>query len=420
MQRDFFYSIRTLGLSFLAMVLVVGFTTLAVAEANDVQEPVSDVTIEEWYSELVPKSMEMWPNEYAAAWYRVPGEPSQGIDIGFTEYAESKVAYLAEDFPRPELLHAVTVPTSNKEMGARIAELSEDSEAIDSGAGPFDGAITQPYDIMDDFETGEVVVVMRNATDRAENILNEAYDFPVEVEKGQLGELAAIPQIWTCVDRANCGDHIRAGIQSRKEPGNVKRCSTGFTVWSAVDGEAQVLSAGHCSEPPRQTGELRYHGFKPNFMAYGKVKDFDFGHGVDVELIRQTTIDFTFRAQIYNTDSEKSMPVTNQGNAAALMLGQTICRAGNTTGRRCGNVQNLNYTPASYNNQYHGFIKFSACSAGGDSGGPVYAGGTAYGIYDGHVPGTNGQSDCSGNGTTSFFGGIGNALNAMNVSLLTQ
>ncbi|MBN8866054.1 MAG: hypothetical protein J0H98_00735 [Solirubrobacterales bacterium] len=413
MQHINRYTGFTLGIAALAAVFLVSITALAGADASKLEEqPVSNEVIEEWYAQLGPKASEMWPNEYGAIWYRTPGDPQGGVDIGFTEYAESKVAYLAKDFPRPELLHPITVPVSDREISRRVVEVARDHAALKSGEAPFDQEIDQNYDVKEDLKTGEVIVVMNEPTTLARQSFDKAYPFPVTVEKGGVSRLA-------CVSRADCGNQLRAGIQSRRtyDP-SVKRCSTGFTVWSHA--EVQMLSAAHCTQPDptRQPGELRYHGQAPGDLAYGKVKQLEFGNGVDVERIAHSVNDFVFRPQIYATDTDQAKPVTSQGNYLSIALNQELCRAGNSTGRRCGIVQNLHLTPGSYGGQFTDFVKFSACSAGGDSGGPVFYGGKAWGIYDGYVPGNDGTGSCEGNGTTSFFGPINRALAAVDATLI--
>lgn len=93
-------------------------------------------------------------------------------------------------------------------------------------------------------------------------------------------------------------------------------------------------------------------------------------------------------------------------------LGATICRSGATTGSTCGQIVELGYE-ASYPegkvqglgvlNEYDNF-----CSRPGDSGGPYWANGRAYGLHSGT------RSDCR-----SLYQGISAALNTLNVRLRT-
>jgi|tagenome__1003787_1003787.scaffolds.fasta_scaffold20965399_5 hypothetical protein len=92
--------------------------------------------------------------------------------------------------------------------------------------------------------------------------------------------------------------------------------------------------------------------------------------------------------------SSASTPTTRVGQGTATS-GQLLCHRGKSTGYSCGNVTSTAYAPT-----YAGACP-SACSAafvrvegsalaniGGDSGGPWFSGGYAYGIHKGGQEGT--------------------------------
>jgi hypothetical protein len=367
------------------------------------------------YEALGPESEKMWPEEYAWVFYREPGNPQAGVEIGFTESAESKVDFLAKSFPRPDLLFPIEVPVSDREMIERVRSVVDDRAAATRGQGPL-GEFSAGFDVMEDLRTGEVVVQAVSTSEAFRDTLQEHYDFPVRYQSGGIGHMGS------CTSRLDC-DELRAGIQSRRVTNPTSnRCSLGFSVvW---DGNVQMLSAGHCTLPSsgpdgdlRYIGEKRYHG--PGSAAFGEVKEIDFGDGIDVERIsRYANPGFIARGWIYNFDWQQDLRVLSEGSYAALVNGSNACRSGVRTGRACGSILNKHYSPSAYALAgLTDFVKFDACSGTGDSGGPVYNGNKALGVYDGWIDPVIGDCD-DGTVTQSYFGPIDKALNAVGANLL--
>ena len=75
-----------------------------------------------------------------------------------------------------------------------------------------------------------------------------------------------------------------------------------------------------------------------------------------------------------------------------------------------GTVTQLNATVNYAEGSVSGLIRTTVCAEGGDSGGPLYAGGTAYGLTSG------GSGNCSRGGVT-YFQPVTEALNAYGVSV---
>lgn len=404
----------TASIVFAALLGLLAILVIANAQASsedERQSKVSGETIEDWYDELGPKIEKIWPETYAWIWYPTPGNPQDGVEIGFTEDAKGKVEELASDFPRPELLHPFTAPVSAMEIRRRILIVAQDR---DGDRNTLVEQVRQPFDIQEDLRTGEVVVVMKKPNAEIEKVFAERYPFPVRVEEGGLGSFGS------CSSRADCGLQLRAGIQSRRltDP-NRSRCSIGFTV--LFNGNRQVLSAGHCSlagENGREPGELRYHGSTDD--NYGVVRQIKFGNSIDVERIGIVANPaYLARPWIYVEDNFQDDTVDSQGSFSGLLNGQTVCRAGIATNRRCGPIQYKFFTPEAYNETLTDFVKFGACSSNGDSGGPVFRDGKALGIYAGWVQMHDDPSCLAGSGTSSYFGAIDRVLNAVNATLVT-
>ena len=395
-----------------AVFFVGGLVALTGAGGQVDREPwADDGQLATLYEALGPESEKMWPEEYAWVFYREPGNPQAGVEIGFTESAESKVDFLAKSFPRPDLLFPIEVPVSDREMIERVRSVVDDRAAATRGQGPL-GEFSAGFDVMEDLRTGEVVVQAVSTSEEFRESLQSLYDFPVRYQAGGIGHMGS------CTSRLDC-DELRAGIQSRRltDPA-LNRCSLGFSVvWQ---GNIQMLSAGHCTLPGqngRVIGEKRYHG--PDSAAFGEVKDIAFGHDIDVERIsRYANPGFIARGWTYNFDWQQDLRVLSEGSYAALVNGSNACRSGVRTGRACGSILNKHYSPSAYALAgLTDFVKFDACSGTGDSGGPVYNGNKALGVYDGWIDPVIGDCD-DGTVTQSYFGPIDKALNAVGASLL--
>ena len=99
--------------------------------------------------------------------------------------------------------------------------------------------------------------------------------------------------------------------------------------------------------------------------------------------------------------------ITGSGNAS---VGQAVQRSGSTTGLRSGSVTALNATVNYAEGSVSGLIRTNVCAEPGDSGGSLFAGGTALGLTSG------GSGNCRTGGTT-FFQPVTEALSRYGVSV---
>lgn len=114
-----------------------------------------------------------------------------------------------------------------------------------------------------------------------------------------------------------------------------------------------------------------------------------------------------------NTSVSKPSAVGGQTitRAANPTVGTAVQRRGSTTGLHSGRVTALNAT-VNYGggDVVYGMIQTTVCAEGGDSGGALFAGTTAYGLTSG------GSGNCSSGGTT-FFQPVVEALNAYGLTI---
>jgi streptogrisin B len=172
------------------------------------------------------------------------------------------------------------------------------------------------------------------------------------------------------------------------------RCSVGFNVRSG--NTYYFLTAGHCTDG---AGNWYTNSSLTNLIGPTAGSSFP---GNDYGLVRYSN------SAIDHPGTVGSVDITGAGNAS---VGQTVTRRGSTTGTHSGQVTGLNAT-VNYGGGdiVSGLIRTTVCAEPGDSGGPLYRGGTALGLTSG------GSGNCSSGGTT-FFQPVTEALSAYNVSV---
>ncbi|MFI2762980.1 S1 family peptidase [Streptomyces echinatus] len=176
--------------------------------------------------------------------------------------------------------------------------------------------------------------------------------------------------------------------------GGQYRCSLGFNVHSG--STYYFLTAGHCGEVAST-----WYSNSNKTTVLGTNVGYSFP-GNDFALVRYTN------SSIAHPSAVGSQTISR---AATPSVGTTVYRRGSTTGTHSGRVTGLNAT-VNYGGGdiVYGLIQTTVCAEGGDSGGPLYAGSTAYGLTSG------GSGNCSSGGTT-FFQPVTEALSYYGVTL---
>lgn len=172
------------------------------------------------------------------------------------------------------------------------------------------------------------------------------------------------------------------------------RCSLGFNV---RDGATHYfLTAGHCGESVDT-----WYTDENQSTRIGPTVSHTFPEH-DYSLVRYDNADLPHPGTVGD------QVIDSAGDA---YVGESVTRRGSTTGVHSGTVDALGAT-VDYGNGdiVTGLIKTDVCAEPGDSGGPLYTGGTALGLTSG------GDGDCSAGGTT-FFQPVTAALTHYGVSL---
>jgi streptogrisin D len=162
------------------------------------------------------------------------------------------------------------------------------------------------------------------------------------------------------------------------------RCSLGFNVQDG-GGTQYFLTAGHCTN--LSSTWFADPGLT-QVLGTTVVSSFP---GDDYGIVQYTSgVGRPGDVNLYNGGFQD---ITG---AADPVVGQPVNRSGSTTGVHGGTVTGLNATVNYAEGTVFGMIQTNVCAQGGDSGGPLFAGGTALGLTSG------GSGNCSSGGVTFF------------------
>ena len=168
----------------------------------------------------------------------------------------------------------------------------------------------------------------------------------------------------------------------------MRECSTGFTVGLRGTSTTGVTTAGHCSEQDADRRMLyREKDGIPPYWVYLQ------GERWDSDQDAQWMIDKTGHPEYPQFWTGTGWSAVTATAARLEMTGDAVCHWGATTGRSCGTIQSIHLDPGNI----CGPGENEDCAAtwvdlrgstlvcdGGDSGGPVFRGGTAYGLLTHH------------------------------------
>ncbi|MEU5974574.1 S1 family peptidase [Streptomyces sp. NPDC047315] len=174
------------------------------------------------------------------------------------------------------------------------------------------------------------------------------------------------------------------------------RCSAAFNV---VKGSARYfLTAGHC------TNVASSWSATSGGPSIGTREGTSFPTN-DYGLVRYSGTDVPpGTVNLYNGSSQ------DISAAADAIVGQSLQKSGSTTRVTSGVVTAVNVTVNYSEGPVYNMVRTTACSAGGDSGGAHFAGGTALGIH-------SGSSGCSGTNGSAIHQPVREALAAYGVSV---
>ncbi|MDC0712357.1 S1 family peptidase [Stigmatella sp. ncwal1] len=171
------------------------------------------------------------------------------------------------------------------------------------------------------------------------------------------------------------------------------RCTVGFSV------QGGFITAGHCG--PAGATVTGYNG-----VVMGTIQASLFPGGDYAWVV--TNSSWTPQPWVNKLNGSNAI-VTG---AQAAVVGASVCRAGPTTGWRCGTVTARNATVNYAQGSVHGLVRTNVCSEPGDSGGPWMSGSQAQGMTSG------GSGNCTSGGQ-SYFQPVQPVLSAYGLILKT-
>ncbi len=160
-------------------------------------------------------------------------------------------------------------------------------------------------------------------------------------------------------------------------------CTTGFSMTSPTDPDGFV-TAGHCH--PHVTSYRH---------VWGRTHPVDFRRrhrGGNGDMGFYTTTSTENDDFYYSENTNNRIDVTGRKLNRFMDVGDVVCRFGRSTGSRCTAINRLwvSWTNSDNGITYASLVRTNYCNSSvGDSGGPWYTGGTAWGIHQGKFPGSS-------------------------------
>jgi hypothetical protein len=237
----------------------------------------------------------------------------------------------------------------------------------------------------------------------------------VEVEPTDATSLRIELEACKAAPHSVCDRPIRGGmrIQQAGTPlASEAGCTAGFKATGDTFGNRFILTAGHCYAH----GPHEWTSYTPDeakrYLGWVQAANYP---GQDNAAINAngTYWDTPWGPNVIaNWGTNQESPINYEGYS---YLGQgNVCHIGSLSGKSCGSVVEMNVTSSTqYGTVINGLTKFQViCGNGGDSGGPVFTGDVALGIYTGSDPLGGPNESCNKVGYYSEITQVTDALQA--------
>lgn len=297
-------------------------------------------------------------------------------------------------------------------------------------------------------DAGVAKVVTFLETDMAGNAVRVGIDPDLAPEIGPLGTVSELTfEQSKAVVAELLDDHIEVpftvtdgrgiapaeSFQGGEAMETIRPCTSGFTARRARSGgyDYGVITAGHCgNDLPTETATFSMHGVELPFV-YGWLSA-----TADAQFHR---IPIPSSGSHYVADDYLCRDPASYPNPSCDVIGTTpraempghyVCHKGKSSGISCGEITSIDHQLRWTNNPCrdsaggvvdcgHVFVKVEGQrlrGCGGDSGGPFYRGGKAYGITAGAAP----RDGCALEGKTVTFSAIREVEAFLDVEVLTE
>ncbi|WP_155884540.1 S1 family peptidase [Actinomadura flavalba] len=346
----------------LPMVELVDLRRIAVAEKISYGEAIDRYGWQTRFEQVADRLERDYPAELAEA---ALDEDGKGARFSFKGDVPAQAVKLARTLPAKVELKGGT--------GYSAAELERAmNTAHDSVARRKDVAHVQSaYDA----STGVVVVEARRVELAADP------DAPEEAQPAMRPATPANPRIKVRLILGNHPD-VRPADRAMRGGGRMTYCTAGFTV-KKIRGKAKGIStAGHCAVAKRLTYRLHKKDGGTRTTIVRKRRH----QGASGDVSWYSRGRFKVARTFYYAWNKKRYADRRAGTPRK---GTRICKFGVTSGASCTTVRASNATISTGGRTYRRMVTTNGGGVRpGDSGGPWYYGGTAYGITHGYFEGT--------------------------------
>ena len=368
---------------------------------------------------LQPLIQANWPNTFAGLWINSPPEEF-GVSVAFTSSAQANVDQLRQLFAFPSDLRAVDATMPQNVLLSILDQMLHDRTALQNGTPPagLPQAIKDTngrYDLGTDVPSNMLVVTVETPSDELLEAFRSSYT-------GQIFMRAGLSKPAGCASQFDCRYAMMGGLEleipsiAPQVVGPVV-CSSSFTAFYTADpSKNYVISAGHCGDDTQHQGT----NYRNGGAQYGPVTRSTTAGRVDAERVRRDFAPWRESGKFLVLDETNPRRVLDYQRYADMLVGEYIGKTGRTTGTTRGYVRDLDFRPGYIPNSSN-FVRASYCAAGGDSGGAVWRGNSAWGVHSGSVVwGSDGCRNINGDvqaGAQGIFGVIEFALNDLGLSL---
>jgi hypothetical protein len=375
--------------------------SLAADRGISLSEATRRVTWQQRAPELTARAQQALGRRFGGVWIDTARGDRLQVGVTGTDDArasgEVRTAALAAGVP--DAVDAVPVRHSQAELAAAIAWLAAGLERVNAAASwPLAAGLRT------DQNAAELRLPANGALTSAQRVL-------VAAARQRYGDALLVgsylqrPQPRACA-YPYCDPPLRAGIRITNSGAG---CTGAFIARSRSDGALYQFTAGHCARFGG-TDTWYTHFTDGSTHAIGPVHNYRFSSGGDMAILRiANPSGWNPQAWVYvtagpDTTLDTSYHITSDSGST---VGQRICTSGAFFGRTdCGTVTRLGVTATYGGVTVTGLGEASFCGIAGDSGAPVYASHTAYGLQ------TAGFSECD-----SLYQGIRASEDAMNVNV---
>lgn len=211
---------------------------------------------------------------------------------------------------------------------------------------------------------------------RAREALGVTADSTIDPEKGAVVLITADaiePETAKAVEAAVSPVGVIWQVDELSQPttgggGAMTTCTGGFTVKVVGGTQEGISTAGHCGNTQS------YQGIPLSLSGEASSGNAD--------LQWMDSASFNWSPDVW-LGSSPNWPVQHRKNWANVGINDSVCRYGMMTGG-CGIILDKWYTPGYISGATASYgLMSGTASIGGDSGGPVYYGNTAWGIHSG-------------------------------------